>query len=79
MLQIPLADLDTDKGKLEEELLRSVVTISNLKFYQDEIEDTDSKSSIEKAISVSIMKLFAVIVFFSFCFFLFTLEGYFRI
>ncbi|CAH1402703.1 unnamed protein product [Nezara viridula] len=53
--KIPMCELDSDKSQLEEDLLRTVITIPNLPSDQNE-----EKRKIEKNISVVIMKLFAL-------------------
>ncbi|XP_014251376.1 WD repeat and HMG-box DNA-binding protein 1 [Cimex lectularius] len=56
--QIPLCELDSEKGKLEEEYLRNKITIRNINLDNNFFQDT--KKSIEKSISITVMKLFAL-------------------
>uniref|UniRef100_A0A0A9X0K5 WD repeat and HMG-box DNA-binding protein 1 n=2 Tax=Lygus hesperus TaxID=30085 RepID=A0A0A9X0K5_LYGHE len=56
--QIPLCELESEKGKLEEEYLRNRIIVANIN--DDSLITTDDKSAIEKTISITIMKLFAL-------------------
>lgn len=60
---MPLCEMDTDKSQLEEEFLRTVITLPNVPFESIPSGD-EHKLKMEKSISVIVIKLFAVSISF---------------
>lgn len=56
--KVPLCELESDKSMLEEELLRTTITLPHIP--STDLEDWENKKKIEKSISVTVMKLFAL-------------------
>ncbi|KAL1117946.1 hypothetical protein AAG570_004259 [Ranatra chinensis] len=59
--QMPLCEMSSEKGRLEEEMLRNLITLPRVEAMAAENEDKEpSKMAIEKTISITVMKLFAL-------------------
>ncbi|BES94097.1 WD repeat and HMG-box DNA-Hypothetical protein protein 1-like [Nesidiocoris tenuis] len=54
--QMPLCELESGKGKLEEEYLRNRIVVENV----NDDASLEQKTAVEKAISITVMKLFAM-------------------